>query len=494
MELLTAAQMRAVEQAAIARGQVTGLELMERAGQGVVDAVFAAWPALGAGAHRAVVLCGPGNNGGDGFVIARLLAARGWAVEVFLYGDPAKLPPDAMANLARWCELGPVAPLHAHQGQWRCDLVVDALFGTGLSRGVSGLSDLFRQMEEKVACGRVAPGHAQGRPAIVAVDLPSGLCSDSGRVLSGEGRPAAAAAHLTVSFHAQKVGHVLADGPARCGKTVIASIGLGEASGPGNAAEGSPAGPRDEIVRLAGPPCADRLTKQLGGHKYVHGHALILSGGVGKGGAARLAARGALRIGAGLATLGAPPAALIENAAQLDAVMLRPVADAAALAKLLEDCRITALCLGPGLGLERARALVPVALASQPAPPETTPGADGRAAAGPGRALLLDADALTAFADDPGALFAQLHPACVLTPHLGEFARLFPDLAAKLDAPAQAGPAYSKVDAVRAAAARAGCTLLLKGADTVIATPQGAARIHAAVHLLFNLCSQFSTT
>jgi ADP-dependent NAD(P)H-hydrate dehydratase / NAD(P)H-hydrate epimerase len=203
------------------------------------------------------------------------------------------------------------------------------------------------------------------------------------------------------------------------------------------------------------------LSKSSDGHKYGHGHALVLAGGPGRGGAARLAARGALRIGAGLVTLGCPPGALPENAARLDAIMLRPVAGPDGLATLLEDTRIAALCLGPGLGRDRARALVPAALAA-------------------GRATVLDADALTAFADDPAALFARLHDRCVLTPHGGEFARLFPDLAARLAEPATTGPAFSKLDAARLAAARAGCTVLFKGPDTVIAHPGGRAAINAA--------------
>jgi len=141
--------------------------------------------------------------------------------------------------------------------------------------------------------------------------------------------------------------------------------------------------------------------------------------------------------------------------------MLRAVAGPDGLATLLEDTRIAALCLGPGLGQDRARALVPVALAA-------------------GRAMVLDADALTAFADDPAALFARFHDRCVLTPHGGEFARLFPDLAARLAEPATTGPAFSKLDAARLAAARAGCVVLFKGPDTVIAHPGGRAAINAA--------------
>ncbi|MGB3408100.1 MAG: NAD(P)H-hydrate dehydratase, partial [Jannaschia sp.] len=198
-------------------------------------------------------------------------------------------------------------------------------------------------------------------------------------------------------------------------------------------------------------------------HKYDHGHVLVLAGGLGRTGAARLAARGALRIGAGLVTVGAPAAALLECAAQLTAIMLRRCDDAAALDALLNDKRINVLCLGPGLGTDtRAVDLVYRALSS-------------------GRSTVLDADALTLIGREPG-LIAALHSDCVLTPHGGEFARLFPDIADQLAQRAMAGPAYSKVDATRDAAARAGCTVLFKGPDTVIADPTGRASINAAVH------------
>ncbi|WP_394152610.1 NAD(P)H-hydrate dehydratase [Loktanella salsilacus] len=433
-ELLTAAQMRAVERRAIESGAVTGLELMERAGQGVVDAVFAQWPAFAGrpdAAQRAVVLCGPGNNGGDGFVVARLLQGAGWAVDVFLHGSAKQLPPDARTNYERWQRLGPVRPLSEGEHVGAAALCVDALFGTGLSRPLD--------MVLPDAAGALR----------VAVDVPSGLCADSGRVL-GQGDGVCMQADLTVSFHRAKRGHMLGAGPAMCGQLVVSDIGLTEPAG------------ADVCHLVTAQGLAGHLMKG-GGHKYDYGHALILSGGVGKGGAARMAARGALRIGAGAVTVGCPPAALIENAAQLDAVMLRRVPGADALNAVLTDKRINALCLGPGLGTGAREAdLVRAALMA-------------------GRGLVLDADALTLLSQD-GDLFALIHDTCVLTPHGGEFARLFPDIAEKLDAPALTGPAYSKVDAVRAAAQRAGCTVLFKGPDTVIADPSGACRVNAAVY------------
>ena len=202
-----------------------------------------------------------------------------------------------------------------------------------------------------------------------------------------------------------------------------------------------------------GAALAARLAKAPDAHKYVHGHVLVLAGPSGKGGAARLAARAALRVGAGLVTLGVPHAALVENAAQLTAIMLTEIDEAGALEAALSDRRLNALCLGPGLGRARARALVPVALAAR-------------------RSAVLDADALTAYANDPGQLFEKTHENCVMTPHEGEFARLFPDLATRED--------IGRVERVRTAAARAGCVVLLKGPQTIIAAPTGEVAMHVA--------------
>nr|MCU0911364.1 NAD(P)H-hydrate epimerase [Paracoccaceae bacterium] len=360
-ELLTAAQMRAIEEAAVASGEVTGLELMERAGRGVVEAIFEEWPELARALHRAVVLCGPGNNGGDGFVVARLLKEWGWEVEVFLYGDPEKLPADARVNYERWCEMGEVARLSfpvladdeaeaviaATYRSSGTRLLVDALFGTGLVRPIAGLRRVLELNDLYAVAPELMPIKT------VSVDVPSGLCADSGRVLRLPGDDwlpwSAVQADLTVPFHARKRGHALAEGPQYCGTLRIKGIGLSSAE-------------MDAAVTLAS---ANKRSacKLYTSHKYTHGHALILSGGPGRGGAARLAARGALRIGAGLVTVGCPPEAMAENASRLDAIMLKPVHDADALTRILEDTRISALCLGPGLGKgDREAALVAAAL------------------------------------------------------------------------------------------------------------------------------------
>lgn len=435
-EILSSAQMRAVEGAAIESNSVTGLTLMERAGRAVLDAVFEQWPQWRHQPGRAVIFCGPGNNGGDGFVIARLLHRRGWKVALYLFGARDRLPPDAARNAALWAELGQISALEhcPPLDTLQTDLLVDALFGTGLVRGLGG--ELAQLAQAQAACPDLVARS-------VAVDIPSGLCADSGRPLGPCFR-----ASLSVSFHRLKPGHVLDQGPEHCGRVVVGDIGLD--------------GPCPEAARLVTAP-GPALAKPQG-HKYSHGHAVVVSGGVGKGGAARLAARGALRSGAGLVTLACPPAALQENAARLEAVMLHSLRDGAALGRVMADRRISALCMGPGLGLgAREVGLLDAALRAS----------RGRFA------LVLDADALSLLAQD-AALTGLLHPRCILTPHAGEFARLFPDLAEGLSTPPAQGPAFSRLDAARAGAQRTGALVLLKGADTVIAAPDGRAAIHSA--------------
>lgn len=432
--VLTAAQMRALEGAAMRDG-VASLELMERAGNGVVRAI-SAWlagegglcpppaapPEVFGQKRRALVICGPGNNGGDGYVVARLLAGAGWQVEVVRFGPIDGLSPEARANMARCADIGLVPGEAVPGGAF--DLAVDAGFGIGVRQP-------FRAPEVL----RVGLARARWR---VAVDLPSGLCSDTGR--AGDG---VSAVDLTVTFHAPKAGHVIGAGPDLCGALAIADIGLAPW-------QDEPSAP--PLPRLVAPPAG---VAKRGGHKFDHGAALVVTGGMGRTGAARLAARGALRVGAGLVTLAAPGAAMLECAGQISALMLRRCDDAGALEALMADARITALCLGPGLGLARARALVPAALRLR-------------------RACVLDADALSAFEHTPDALFAQLHPGCVLTPHGGEFARLWPDLARNWRGGA------SKIDSARAAAERAGAVVVLKGADTVIAAPDGQVAVQVA--------------
>lgn len=448
IELLTSAQMQAVEMAAIEAGTVTGLALMEKAGQGVVEAVFKRYPHLAEGNHVCHVLCGPGNNGGDGYVIARLLAARGWAVHVFTLA-PAKTP-DAKHNAERWTQGSAPLTVDALAAAPAPDLTVDAVFGTGLTRGPGG--DLAAALRYAYDCSAV----------IVAVDAPSGLCLDSGRWLGGAN--GCVAADMTVTFESPKVGHYLAQGPEACGqlKTVDLDLSAWRTARSASAAA-------SEDVRLLNPAqdsarLRAHFTKGQG-HKYSHGHVLVVTGGMGRTGAARLAARAALRVGAGAVTLAAPGSAMMECANQVTAVMLRRCDRGEDLEALVGAGKISSLVIGPGLGLEdHNAALVRAALAT-------------------GLPCVLDADALTLIAERP-ELRAALHADCILTPHMGEFARLWPDLAQRLTDryAAPAGPAFSKIDGTRAAAASARCTVLLKGPDTVIAEPNGRAHVHAAVY------------
>ncbi|HMH66063.1 MAG TPA: NAD(P)H-hydrate dehydratase, partial [Rhizomicrobium sp.] len=300
-------------------------------------------------------------------------------------------------------------------------LVVDALFGAGLSRPLEGAA---AQLVESL-----------NDLPVVAIDMPSGVSGDTGQALGGVYVTAA----LTVTFFRKKPGHLLLPGRALCGETVVADIGIPAEAANTDLHENTPALWRFPQARLEG-------------HKYTKGHCVVVSGPAHATGAARLAARAALRVGAGLVSVASPPEAVAVNAAHLTAIMVKVFEGAAGLGELLSDKRLNALVIGPGLGVGgETRALVDAALKS-------------------GAAIVLDADALTSFKDDPEALFNRLHDRCVLTPHDGEFERLFPGL---LD------EAASKVEAVRSAAARAGAVVLLKGADTVIAHPDGKAAINA---------------
>ena len=414
--LLTTAEMGRSDRAAIARG-ISGYALMQAAGHAVMRVTlerFAPRPTL--------VLCGPGNNGGDGYVAARLLRDRGWPVTVAALGDPGRLQGDAA--LARDAWNGPIAPLSPDLTAG-AGLLLDALFGAGLTRDVDGVPAAVLR----------AAGTA-GIPS-VAVDVPSGLDGNTGQV-RGCCLPAAA----TATFFRFKPGHLLLPGRALCGDLHLADIGI-------------PA----EVLREIAPAAAcngpalwrDAFPRpQAQGHKFSRGHLLVRAGAATATGAARLAAEAALRCAAGVVTVAAAPDAARVAATQLTAVMVAEVEDGMAFDRLLEDERRNCVLLGPGNGVGAAtRGAVLAALHRR-------------------KACLLDADAVTSFADRPEDLFEALHADCVLTPHEGEFRRLFPDLGAG-----------SKLDRARAAAARSGAVLLLKGADTVIAAPDGRAAINA---------------
>ncbi len=411
--LLTPAQMSAADRLAIAGG-VPGVTLMERAGRGVADAVSRRWPL-----RPVAVLCGPGNNGGDGFVAARVLAERGWPVRLFLLGERAALRGDAAVAAARWP--GPVEAL-APGALDGAALVVDAIFGAGLARPVAGAA---RATIEAIG---------ERRLPVAAVDVPSGVDGATGEV-----RGAAPRAALTVTFFRKKPGHLLLPGRIHCGETVLAQIGLPEAALAGVAPDIAENHPAWWLGLLPRPGPAS--------HKYTRGHALVAGGAV-MTGAARLAARAAARLGAGLVTLAAPEASFAVYAAALTGVIVEPVAGLGDFAGLLGDQRRNAALIGPGAGVgPRTRDQTLAILAA-------------------GKRAVLDADALTSFAQSPAALFRAIASPCVLTPHEGEFARLF-------DA------AGGKPERARRAARQSGAVILLKGADTVVAAPDGRVAINA---------------
>lgn len=402
--------MAAADAAAIAAG-TPGLTLMERAGAAVADAVAARFPV-----GPVVVLAGPGNNGGDGYVAARRLAEAGWPVRIQALAPPASA--DAIAAASAWT--GDTAPLTRPAAG---ALVIDALFGAGLARPLSAeLARLARHLSRAAA-------------TVVAVDVPSGLSGDSGRPLGG----ASFRADLTVTFHRRKRAHVLEPGASLCGEVVVADIGLSDPP-----IEGAPVYENGPDLWLSGLPFA-RVTD----HKHSRGRLIVVSGEAWSTGAARLAARGALRTGAGLVTVLSPPDALMVNASHLEAVMLRPFETDAELE--IAASGVEAAVIGPAAGVTDATLANVLALTRT------------------GAALVLDADALTVFQNEPEELFSALDRDDVLTPHPGEFERLFPGLL---------GGSAERLSAARAAAARAQAVVLLKGPDTVIAAADGRAAVN----------------
>jgi NAD(P)H-hydrate epimerase len=419
--LLSVRQMEQADRLSVAAG-VPSLTLMENAGGAVARAAMRRWSK-----RRVSVLCGPGNNGGDGFVAARLLAEAGWPVRIALLGARHALQGDARVNAERW--RGEIAPLEPSALE-DAELVIDALFGSGLNRALE--PDVRAPLEA---------AQRKGLP-VLAVDVPSGVRGDDGESLG------ALPACCTVTFTRKKPGHLLLPGRELCGETNVADIGTPPAvlESPEigiDTFENHPVLWRDELPVLGS-----------GANKYTRGHALIV-GGWPMSGAARMSARAAARCGAGLTTIAVPEVALPVYAAALTSIMVRPLEAAASedLAPLLADPRFTALAIGPGAGIDaRTRERVLAMLAT-------------------GRPTVLDADALTVFADDPASLFAALSARCVLTPHEGEFRRLF-------GADAAQAPG-GKLARTRAAARRSGAVLVLKGSDTVIAAPDGRALINS---------------
>jgi ADP-dependent NAD(P)H-hydrate dehydratase / NAD(P)H-hydrate epimerase len=411
-KLLTTAQMDEADRRTIAGG-LPGVTLMHNAGMQVVREIQRRFT------PRAVaVLCGPGNNGGDGFVIAAALKAAGWPVRVALLGTLEALRGDAAHHAAPLAaQIEPLAGTVLEDAA----LIVDAVFGSGINRPLdSAVTAVLRD-----AAGRKFP--------IVAVDMPSGVLGDTGQA------DGAVAATLTVTFAAKKPGHLLLPGRELCGETVVADIGISAAI-------------LDSLQVAAWENDPSLWAKALpllhgDANKYSRGHALLF-GGYPTTGAARLAARAAARSGAGLTTIAVPTAGFAIYAAALTSIMVRAIERDADVDSLLADQRFRALLIGPGAGVsDGTRRIVRKLLDT-------------------GRPVVLDADAMTVFADAPKELFACIRGPCVLTPHEGEFKRLF-------------GASGDKLSRARQAARDSGAIIVLKGSDTVIAAPDGRAIINA---------------
>lgn len=415
--LLTPQEMAQADRLAI-EGGVRSFRLMEAAGKAVAEAIIERYYQ-----RSVLVLCGTGKNGGDGFIVARLLQQRGWPVQVRLLGDREALRGDAQVAAEQWT--GRIdAPTQKDIED--ADLIVDAIVGAGLDRDVEGeIADII---------GLV---NASTLP-VVSVDVPSGIDG-----ATGVARGIAMIADMTVTFFRLKPGHLLLPGRQHCGEVVLAEIGI----------------PESVLDRIQ--PHAWQNTRNLwslpqtmaDGHKFDRGHVIVVSGGEFETGGARLAAHGAFRAGAGVVSIAGATEALRVHAAHMTAVMLKPAADAVALGKLLEDKRMNAVVLGPAAGVgSETRDKTLAVLRS-------------------GAALVLDADGISSFAGESETLFSAIkeYPdrAVVMTPHEGEFQRLFGQVPG------------GKLERARAAAQHSGAIILLKGSDTVIATPHGRAAINA---------------
>ena len=409
--LPSVAQMNAADHAAVAAG-TPGTVLMQNAGDAVALEITRRWSP-----RPTTILCGPGNNGGDGFVVAAALAQAGWPIRVALLGRIDDLRGDAQFHAARWkSHVEQVTPA-AVEG---ASLVVDALFGSGLSR----------QLDTKVT-DTLAVIAQRGLP-LVAIDVPSGVMGDSGVSLG------AVPATCTVTFARKKPGHVLFPGRALCGETVVADIGIPAAVFESLSIETWENHP--DLWR------AELPQAKSAGNKYTRGHAL-LCGGYPMTGAARMAARAAARMGAGLTSIAVPEIAFPVYAAALTSIMVQPLRQAGDLGRLLSDSRYTAFLIGPGAGVNDATRASALELLRT------------------SRAVLLDADAISVFASKASELATAVSGPCVMTPHEGEFARVF-------DAQGD------KLARARSAARQSGAVIVLKGADTVIAAPDGRAVVN----------------
>ena len=419
--LYRAAGVRALDRAAIDDFGIPGIELMERAGRAAFGHLRRRWPA----ARRLVIACGPGNNGGDGFVVARLAAAAGMDARVFLLGDASRVGGDAATALERWRaaggEVSPAAALDAAAlASARADVLVDALFGTGLARALEGEAARVVSLLNAAGGGRLA------------LDIPSGLSADTGSELG-----VALRADLTVSFIGLKQGLFTGDARDRCGEVVLAGLEV------------------PERVRAVVPVDAWRLgvgalpgalgRRARRAHKGRFGHLLVVGGDAGYAGAVRLAAEAGARSGAGLVSVATRAAHVPVLVGARPELMARAVEQPADLEPLLDAASVVAA--GPGLG--RAvwgRTLLERVLAG-------------------GKPLVLDADALNLIADDPALADRLRERPCVVTPHPGEAGRLLGSGAAAVE--------QDRFAALSALVQRLGCSVLLKGAGTLVQGPGG---------------------
>ena len=427
LELFSTEEMAHADRLAAAR-DIASRDLMENAGTAVAGAAMALFADAGkksVAGRTVLVLCGRGANGGDGFVAARLLAQRGATVRVALMGAMSQLHGDTALAAADWH--GPIETASPDSLRAPADLVIDALLGAGLAGPLRDeAAALIRAINEASA-------------PVLSVDIPSGLDGSTGAIGS-----VAVRARRTITFVRKKPGHLLLPGRLMCGSVEVADIGM----------------PDTVVAELAVRTYANQPGLWLdefpqahpAQHKFDRGHAVVVAGPPDSGGAARLAARAALRVGAGLVTLATPPDALPINACHLTAIMVRAFEAAAGLSDMLADRRKNAILVGPGLGIG-------------PLTMDLT-----NAALRSGAATVIDADAITSAAVDPAQLFASISQSAkrpvVLTPHNGEFERLFRGLAG------------GKLERARAAAVLSGAIIVFKGPDTVIAHPDGRAAIN----------------
>jgi len=409
--LLSVKEMYLADQKTISSG-VPSIQLMETAGASVVSEICKRWSPC-----KVAILCGPGNNGGDGFVIARLLESKGWPVRVLLLGSKDTLQGDAKINAERWTQdINPLSPEHLQ----RAELIVDAIFGAGLVRDVTGIVTETLKAVEKL------------NVPVIAVDIPTGVQGDSGQILGSSIQCV-----LTVTFCRAKTGHYLLPGRILCGELVITDIGIPEKVITDISPNANLNGAKLWLNRFPWP--------QLDSHKYQRGHGVIL-GGADMTGAARLAALAARRVGAGLITINAPnPTDIIYRQAEPGNLVSNE-----SLSALLEDSRKNVVLAGPGLGMGGKQVELITYLLSTD------------------KKVVLDADALTIISKIDNFSWSNRNGETLLTPHEGEFSRLFPDIAG------------SKIERACAAAALSNCTILLKGPDTVIATPDGQVTINTS--------------